>query len=452
MATTISKGIVGGMLAVVLAFAPFAAGRVQATDSQGGEEQLTVSYRSHGPDSPVRTQRTYSGTVTVIVSGTGQAAGSQHSDAFYIFGDAYGRSQTVMPANEFGLYINGRPAAEAGGSRPSYQSSHGYTFTINTQGQPLTFAIGEHGLSDNSGSLHITVREHRQPRDSGPTQQPRGIDAQEWVTVDAARNTTSNPARSQRTYSGVVTIQTEGIMQTSGTSISDSYYILTNYGGQTVTPIPANEFSLYVNGRRVSEIAPRAYQNVSTYRFTVNLGNTPQQLTFAIGDRYLADNAGFFRLAISGQNQPPYQHPDPQPPQQQCFDTADYKVYRQRWEKQSLMSSRLLLARVPIRIERTVHSGPDSDDDGIADAMERALGTDPYDHDSDNDGYDDKTEILNDYDPNGPGRKPIDVRIIRQMTGRSFVIDNALWYVDTDGKAYFIPDPCAGKNKSSSLF
>src|SRR5690606_9527610 len=124
-----------------------------------------------------------------------------------------------------------------------------------------------------------------------------------WVSVDASRNTLSNPARTQRYYTGRVTIQTEGIMHASGTSISDGYYILTTYDGRSVEPIPANEFSLYVNGRQISEIAPRPYQNLSTYQFTIDVGMTPQRLSFAIGDRYLADNAGFFRIGVQGDQQ-----------------------------------------------------------------------------------------------------------------------------------------------------
>jgi len=45
----------------------------------------------------------------------------------------------------------------------------------------------------------------------------------------------------------------------------------------------------------------------------------------------------------------------------------------------------------------------DSDGDGLSDAAEAFLGTDPNNPDTDGDGYSDKEEILNGYNPLGPG-------------------------------------------------
>ncbi|MCD4761204.1 fibronectin type III domain-containing protein [bacterium] len=46
----------------------------------------------------------------------------------------------------------------------------------------------------------------------------------------------------------------------------------------------------------------------------------------------------------------------------------------------------------------------DRDNDGLSDAYEKDLGTDPTNADTDGDGYPDKLEIDNGYDPKGPGR------------------------------------------------
>lgn len=47
----------------------------------------------------------------------------------------------------------------------------------------------------------------------------------------------------------------------------------------------------------------------------------------------------------------------------------------------------------------------DSDNDGLTDYNEKTIHwSDPYDSDTDNDGYGDGLEIANGYDPNGPGR------------------------------------------------
>lgn len=46
----------------------------------------------------------------------------------------------------------------------------------------------------------------------------------------------------------------------------------------------------------------------------------------------------------------------------------------------------------------------DSDHDELSDAYEISIGTDPYDPDTDNDGYRDGTEVANGYNPKGPGK------------------------------------------------
>lgn len=48
----------------------------------------------------------------------------------------------------------------------------------------------------------------------------------------------------------------------------------------------------------------------------------------------------------------------------------------------------------------------DGDNDGIADFIETAFGTDPTDPDSDADGYDDLEEVNNSTDPNDAGDHP----------------------------------------------
>jgi hypothetical protein len=46
----------------------------------------------------------------------------------------------------------------------------------------------------------------------------------------------------------------------------------------------------------------------------------------------------------------------------------------------------------------------DQDQDGLSDAFEALYGTDPKNKDSDGDGFDDRTELKNGYDPLGPGK------------------------------------------------
>lgn len=61
----------------------------------------------------------------------------------------------------------------------------------------------------------------------------------------------------------------------------------------------------------------------------------------------------------------------------------------------------------------------DSDNDGLPDEMEERLGTSPKKSDTDGDGYDDYTEIKNNYSPNGTEKKnetlsPVEMAIINK--------------------------------------
>lgn len=101
-------------------------------------------------------------------------------------------------------------------------------------------------------------------------------------------------------YEGNVIITVQGSGQALGTSQSDAFYILTDYSGNKVTPIKANEFSLYINGRRLQDFYPQGYVKGSKYYFKLVLGDTPKTIAFAIGDLYTSDNAGAFRIAVKG--------------------------------------------------------------------------------------------------------------------------------------------------------
>ena len=51
---------------------------------------------------------------------------------------------------------------------------------------------------------------------------------------------------------------------------------------------------------------------------------------------------------------------------------------------------------IPIRCSRDDDAAADPDDDGLSNAQEAPLGTDPDDPDTDNDGIDDGAEVGND--------------------------------------------------------
>lgn len=126
------------------------------------KEILTVPFVL-GP-AGMQTTKAYSGLTAVAVMGTGQASGSQWSDAFYIFTDYDGNPVEPYHPMEFYnwmLWINGGPADNFVSPIPPYNPEHVYVFTITAPGGPLTFAVGDAGTYDNIGEYQIGVRDLR---------------------------------------------------------------------------------------------------------------------------------------------------------------------------------------------------------------------------------------------------------------------------------------------------
>lgn len=102
------------------------------------------------------------------------------------------------------------------------------------------------------------------------------------------------------------------------------------------------------------------------------------------------------------------------------------------------------LARIPVA-DYNLSSGADTDKDGLSDLVEVALGTDPAKADTDGDTFNDKEEVLNDYNPLGAGKLPIDQKFANQYKGQVLLqVDGKgeAWYVSPkDGKRYFLGRP-----------
>ncbi len=102
------------------------------------------------------------------------------------------------------------------------------------------------------------------------------------------------------------------------------------------------------------------------------------------------------------------------------------------------------LLKIPVSLKYL--SGEDSDGDGLPDNFERAIGTDPYSKDTSGNGYCDRTELENNYDPlTKTGRLPIDEDFAKRNKGKIFIQVEAsgeAWYVNPDdGKRYFLARP-----------
>ncbi len=100
-------------------------------------------------------------------------------------------------------------------------------------------------------------------------------------------------------------------------------------------------------------------------------------------------------------------------------------------------------------------TGVDSDGDGLPDMFEDAIDTDKNKADSDNDGYNDKAELENGYNPSGSGKLNVDNSFSDNQKGKIFLqVENngEAWYVNpNDGKKYFLGRPADAFNVMRNL-
>jgi hypothetical protein len=108
-----------------------------------------------------------------------------------------------------------------------------------------------------------------------------------------------------------------------------------------------------------------------------------------------------------------------------------------------------------IQIANEGLGGQDSDGDGLSAAVEDSIGTDKNNLDSDGDGYDDKDEIINGYNPKGTGKLPMDNNFTRQQTGKILLqveSKGEAWYINPeDNKRYFLGRPVDAFNLMRKL-
>jgi hypothetical protein len=155
MATT-GKRLVMFLLVLAILSLPVTA---MADQPEGflNRERLTVPFTAG--EAGVPTVNSYSGWVMVTVWGTGQAAGTQWSDAFYIFTDYDGNPVEPWHMAGFILWINGGPVDDYVRWIPPYNPLHFYTFLIKVPEGPINFGVGDLGLGDNTGEYQLFVQD-----------------------------------------------------------------------------------------------------------------------------------------------------------------------------------------------------------------------------------------------------------------------------------------------------
>jgi hypothetical protein len=101
------------------------------------------------------------------------------------------------------------------------------------------------------------------------------------------------------------------------------------------------------------------------------------------------------------------------------------------------------LAKIPLGLDKRFNLN-DYDGDGIPDKMEEAIGTDWRNRDTDNDRFDDYTEIMNNFDPRGAGGLKIDQALANKLKGRILIqveSKGEAWYLNpADGRRYYLAD------------
>jgi hypothetical protein len=118
------------------------------------------------------------------------------------------------------------------------------------------------------------------------------------------------------------------------------------------------------------------------------------------------------------------------------------------FKKLSLGISDSDIKSIPIGVIQS--DGLDSDADGLTNYLENTIGTNINKKDTNNNSYDDKTEILNGYDPVNQGKIIFNQNLINRLKGRILLqVKNhgACWYLNpADGKRYFLGRPTDGFN------
>ncbi len=108
----------------------------------------------------------------------------------------------------------------------------------------------------------------------------------------------------------------------------------------------------------------------------------------------------------------------------------------------SLGISNANLNKIPIGLLPD-NEGTDTDNDGLSDTLEEAIGTNKDKADSDNDGYEDKIELNNNYNPINTDKLVYDTALISRLNNTLLLQvegKGEAWYIQ-NGKRYFLSSP-----------
>ncbi len=183
-------------------------------------------------------------------------------------------------------------------------------------------------------------------------------------------------------------------------------------------------------------------QAVNIYLTTANLLKNNQQFSLVqpLGDIPLSKRlAGKILLQVERNGEAWYVDTD----SQRRYYMKDGDIAYEMMRKFGLGISNANLAKIPIGLdERLINF--DYDGDLLSDKIEEAIGTDMYDDDSDDDGYNDGEEIQNGFDPLSTGTLSLDQGLADKLRGHIVLQVESrgeAWYINpADGKRYYMKD------------
>ena len=190
----------------------------------------------------------------------------------------------------------------------------------------------------------------------------------------------------------------------------------------------------------INVIEPAPAENLS-------VPEVPEQPTagaISAVDYQLVNNSGLYRrlkgriiLEVENHGEAYYVHPAVNSMYYLQNGEDAYRIMRE----QGIGITNVDLAKIPIGLAEI--SGSDSDNDGLKDNLEKALGTDYQKADTDNDGFDDRLEIVSGHSPLATGAGlDYDQSFAGLHQGKIFLQVQArgeAWYVNpTDGKRYYL--------------
>jgi len=167
--------------------------------------------------------------------------------------------------------------------------------------------------------------------------------------------------------------------------------------------------------------------------FTVATANAAGNPVNGVSNNLL----GRILLDVEGNGEAYYVNPD----KGQKFYLKDGNAAFEMMRSFGLGISNEDISKISVGVDARFSQG-DTDDDGLADTLESALGTEPYQKDSDGDGYNDGQEVKAGYNPVKTGGSKISQGASSKLKGKIVLqvqSKGEAWYINpADGKRYYM--------------